>query len=143
MGRERYERQSDRRNEARVADHFAVKCSVAARKFPDGPRYSIDYGFFEIGGARRMVGVGEVKCRGKRYDTLIIGLSKIRELCAYHRMGFGAVIIVEWPDGIYWCKVGEKTMRDARTEWGGRVDRMDADDMEPVVHLPSEWFRRI
>lgn len=100
--------------------------------------YGLDWAFFRQG---KLVGWGEYKHRSKRYATLILSAAKWHKGCEianWSRKPF--TLFVQWPEGLYWFNhtaipVGEITM--------GGNDRGQNGDIEPVIHIPTEAFRKM
>lgn len=83
----------------------------------------------------------EVKCRTNRkdaYPTYMLSKAKydrLLELCA-DNPGTSAVLIVSWADAVGACILpAEHTVGR-----GGRWDRGDARDVEPIVYIPISAF---
>jgi hypothetical protein len=111
---------------------------IELRKLPIS--YRLDFAMFRDGKLR---GFAEVKTRNNRHDsypTLIISLGKVmaaRQLAEVSETR--SVLLVQYLDGLYWCNFAtpfEVTM-------GGRWDRGDDDDVEPVAHFPIEAFKMV
>jgi len=135
--RPRYERPRDLVNESKVAERMAQR-GIELRKLPIS--YRLDFAMFRDGKLR---GFAEVKTRNNRHDsypTLIISLGKVmaaRQLAEVSETR--SVLLVQYLDGLYWCNFAtpfEVTM-------GGRWDRGDDDDVEPVAHFPIEAFKMV
>lgn len=133
-----YESEEDRANEQAVIDGIAGKFGLTSQKLPIS--YGLDYALYKKWG--QLSSFVEVKCRNNestKYKTIMVSLLKVmkaKELS--DATGARCLFVVEWTDrlGIFdLCKpdfIG----------WGGRVDRNDNDDMEPVAHWAigsSEW----
>lgn len=74
------------------------------------------------------------------YPTLILSLSKVMHgVEMYKATEIPFVVIVEWNDGIYWNKIDKV----GEIGFGGRKDRGDWQDIEPVVHIPVTDFRQL
>jgi hypothetical protein len=75
-----------------------------------------------------------------KYPTLMLSLNKIihgMELARATEKPF--LVVVEWNDVVGWHKV-EKVHGIGM---GGRVDRGDWQDIEPVVHIPVTDFKQL
>lgn len=72
-----------------------------------------------------------------QYPTLILSLAKyMHGMELAERTGLPFLIIVEFDDGIRFCK--HEVMPPI--VWGGRSDRGDPQDMEPMVDIPMSKF---
>ena len=89
-------------------------------------------------------GFAELKCRSNprsKYDTFMLSLHKWmhgQQLAAEVSGKF--MIVVQWEDGLFyhqqgWCEVTYGV--------GGRRDRQDEQDIEPVIYIPTYAFKRI
>ncbi len=73
----------------------------------------------------------------EQYPTLILSLHKYRELQAVSEFST-ALLFVRWNDRDGVHEITEYA--DVDIEWGGRKDRRDWQDEEPVVHIPVDDF---
>jgi len=135
--RPRYERPRDLTNEQRVAARMKER-GIELRKMPIS--YRLDFAMFRDGKLR---GFAEVKTRNNRHDTyptLMISLGKVmaaRQLAEVSETR--SVLLVQYLDGIYWCNFASPF----EVAMGGRWDRGDDDDVEPVAHYPIEAFKMV
>lgn len=135
--RPRYERPRDLVNERKVAERMAQR-GIELRKLPIS--YRLDFAMFRDGKLR---GFAEVKTRNNRHDsypTLMISLGKVmaaRQLAEVSETR--SVLLVQYLDGLYWCNFASPF----EVAMGGRWDRGDDDDVEPVAHFPSEAFKMV
>ncbi len=141
MTRPRYETAEDRAAEQAVANVIATEFGYAMYKLPLA--YEVDYAAMDVKG--RLHGFVEVKVRSKRYDTLILSMHKVSALHNSARtFNVKAAVAVQWPDGPPEIMVlTEYRLTQAEVYWGGRKDRGDDQDEEPVVHFPAKWFTPI
>lgn len=110
-------------------------------KFSKMPKfYRVDWAAVNPQG--KVIGWAECKRRhtGKdSYKTFIISLGKaLAGLELYEQTGIPFLIIVEWNDGLGYYKL--KEIDSASIEVGGRFDRGDAQDIEPLLHIPITKF---
>ena len=85
----------------------------------------------------------EVKCRTNEkiaFSTYIISMSKVVVARSYSDFGVNCILLVQWTDQMGWVDLSSK-------EWeakiGGRKDRGDWQDIEPVVHIPISEFNTV
>lgn len=128
--RRQYESQQDRDREQRLISLV----SPAAKKMPKSYRFD----FFVAGPP---VSVWEVKWRSKAYSTWFVALSKLLVASMYESVGIQAWALVEMAGTPYRLRMTYTTI--AKIEWGGRTDRGDKSDMEPIVHYRVEDMIRI
>jgi hypothetical protein len=136
LSRPIYETEQDREHEQIIAEWVEKRWCVEAQKMP--MRYEFDYMLMRSS----MVAIMEIKRRLKKYDTLIISMQKVVTMQLYsEQFGVPAVLTVSWPE-----EEPQYTLLNAartagyRIEWGGRDDRGDDQDKEPVIHIPVEHF---
>lgn len=146
MNRPRYETEQDLAAEEFIGSEFAKAFNGSLRKLPDPPRYSLDCGVFRDG---KMIAIIEVKSRSRwrpEFRDVILGLSKVRELFVCGLMGIPAYFVVCLPHGgsrrIIYAQIDHR-IEDWHITWGGRTDRNDSQDVEPVVHIPIGAFREL
>ena len=82
----------------------------------------------------------EIKTRTKKYETWYVSLNKVMKGMEFRRAGVRPFFAVSWPDGIFQIELINPP-KDIRL--GGRKDRGDWQDMEPVAHFPVADFRRV
>lgn len=134
-----YETQNDRNNEEWFRQIVESSWMCKLRKLPVS--YRVDY----------MASVGddpvawiEFKARGAWYSTMIMSLSKFmagqdiaqRTGCKFliaYSVG-GEIRYGEFTD----AQIGEGLLQ---VRWGGRDDRADSQDQEPVVMIPLEKLK--
>jgi hypothetical protein len=133
-----YEKTIDQIKESIIANEFAFHVKAIAKKLPSF--YQADYAFFRN---KKMVCLCEIKNRNKEYPTLLLSLHKWDWLNRIHKE-FNLACIILWT-----FPVNEKTQcwyfyidnQVLDIEWGGRNDRQDDQDCEPVVMIPKLWFK--
>ena len=127
----------DLANEAKVGHLVFERWHCRAEKM--STRYEVDYALLRRG---KVMAWAEIKCRKNiraKYDTYAVGLRKImsgQALATATNLPF--LLIVRWTDALGWIA---PEMNDVR--WGGRFDRNDAQDIEPMVHIPISAFKLI
>lgn len=136
-----YESENDKENEAEIIQMICNKWGVACRKLPI--RYIVDYALFRD---KQLSAFAEVKRRkndSTKYPTLIISLFKlINASMLFRRADVPFLLVVGWNDRIGWWMMPNDFQFDS-VEWGGRNDRGDSQDMEPVVHIPIRKFKTL
>jgi len=82
-------------------------------------------------------------CKRHKYPTYMISLDKWvagLNLEAYTNLPF--ILVVNWDDEIGYLKCKE-AIKVITVNMGGRTDRSDAQDIEPVVHIPIYLFETL
>lgn len=134
-----YETQDDLANENYIKDLLAIAWDAKLHKLPRS--YYVDWMITKKGEAK---GFAELKCRNNdrcKYPTLMLSMHKWmhgKELAS--EIGGSFIIIVRWNDGTFYHKQGSC---DVTYGIGGRTDRGDNQDIEPVVYIPTDYFKRI
>lgn len=133
-----YERAGDLTNERQVADHLGKLYKSEMMKLPI--KYGLDYAAVRGSEIRSWI---EIKCRKnemKRYPTYIISLDKI---LAARRLtqttALPSILFVRWTDSLGFVNL----CNQFSYEKGGRIDRNDWQDVEPVAAIPLENFQLI
>jgi len=147
--RKRYQTAVDLVNEAQAQVWIERHFKVAARKMPD--QYRLDFSLFHdpVNGKHlegTLWAVAEYKNRADistdTYKTIILSVSKY---CAgmnwVRHLGCKFLLIVEFSNGLY--AVDVPMLPKASVMWGGRNDRDDWQDEEPVIHIPVASFKRM
>lgn len=97
-------------------------------------RYVLDYGTYR---EKRLSGFVEVKCRSHHlstYPTLLVSAAKWREAQFWKAHGdLSTLLVVSFADDIYWHDL---TSAFPVFEHGGRTDRRDREDQEPMLVIP-------
>lgn len=139
MSRPTYESAGDRRNQR----HVLSKLERAFQLRIDTPwgEFSIYDGMFDLGDGQQ--GIVEVKVRKnerRKYPTYMLSKKKYDALIELTETGFiGAMLAVQWTD-----QLGVVAIPTAHSAGhGGRYDRNDPADQEPVVLIPVKDFKRI
>ena len=130
--RTQYESKEDRTIEQKLIKDYV---STGALKLPKS------YGFdFMVQHGPKLPEVWEVKRRKKKYSTWFVSLLKLLKAQHYEALGIKAYALVEIEGKVY-------TLRFTETpyyiEWGGRSDRNDSADQEPMVHYKLNNMKEI
>lgn len=138
MNRPIYENGEDRRKERKVADALEKTWNCGAIQLGFG--YAADLLLFY---KNKAVCWGEVKCRNVDfgvYPTLYLSFQKMCNLQNIHTVsGLPVLVIANYNDGIYWHKLKPPY----QIEIGGRRDRGDPNDIEPLAVIPMESFKKL
>lgn len=139
--RPRYENQQDLHNERTAIEKFCTPRGLSAYKIPAND-YRIDFALIDqtkqvkafIEYKRRHFSVG-------KFPDVFLSLKKYKEgltlaFCANVPFYF----LVEFNNNVLMYANLGKLPSDRKITIGGRVDRGDSQDMEPVVHVPMELF---
>lgn len=132
-----YETEIDRRNEREVMDTVAKHWIVDYHKLPIS--YGLDYAITSNG---TLAGYCEVKCRNHNYGTFPTYLISILKIAKATQLSLGGLhparLIVRWQDKIGYTRIDLPPFYTY--EIGGRTDRNDPADREPVALIPIDRF---
>ena len=137
MSRPVYESDADRSNQATDVAKLERAFGQTAIA-PKDPFAAYDVVF---DGQKRPC-VVEIKVRRnarEKYPTYMLSEKKYNALCAIHAKGADALLAVQWTDALGTVRVPVE--HTAGT--GGRYDRGDSFDVEPVVHIPINSFTTV
>jgi len=136
MNRPLYESFNDLTNEQRVAANLSTLWKADFHKLPRS--YHVDWMACRD---NQTVAFAELKCRQNErlaYPTFMISLAKwMRGKELAKEAGVPFIIIVDWTDGTFFLKVQNQPVTYG---FGGRKDRNDLQDMEPVVFIDTSYF---
>ena len=90
----------------------------------------------------RVVGVAEVKVRGRRYEQMFVSLHKVQALRDYAAWGLAARLVFALPDGVYVQEITHPQIM-GWIGYAGRADRGDWQDTELVVFYDTHGMRRL
>ena len=137
--RQIYETAADLKNEREVAEMLTHAWCADLKKTP--PKYPYDY--IAIDGTE-VVAFIEIKNRNNaadKYETYMISLDKIVQCqTASVISGVGFYLVVRFTDKVMFWSFSENQFH---VESGGRFDRGDKQDVEPVVHIPMIYFKEV
>jgi hypothetical protein len=141
--RPQYETESDRQVETEVAAMLHDQYQLVCHKLPIS--YRVDWIVYAPGSVtnpNRLHGFIELKGRKiprNQYPTLILSLAKYAAGCDLARITNTPFWVgARWTDGVGFCRADGFV---PEVQMGGRTDRGDSADIEPVVHLPIEGFK--
>jgi hypothetical protein len=134
--RTKYESKKDLQLEQKTLGYVSDCWNVAYFKLPIS--YKLDYSMYRNG---VLVGWAEVKCRNHNFGTFptyIISLGKVmeaRKLSDFSNVK--SVLIVSWLDALAYLDFSQPfTIKQ-----GGRKDRGDWQDQEPMCHFDLKNFK--
>ena len=136
--RPKYETIKDLYNEGSIINYVSNAWSVNFSKLPLS--YKLDYAMYRD---NDLMGFCEVKRRKYNradFETYIISLDKVMQAKKLaETTNTRAVLIVSWLDRMGWIDFEE----EFTCHRGGRKDRNDWQDIEPVCHFKINKFKNI
>ena len=134
-----YETPKDLTNEASVADVLASAWNCEMVKLQ--PRDPLDYAATRGGNITAFV---EIKARTNpmhKYPTYMISMTKVMSAnMIFMSTGTVSLLVVKWTDCMGWVQLSQNKFPLAI---GGRKDRRDAQDIEPVCHIDINLFKTL
>lgn len=133
-----YETDKDLRNELSLSNIVSKQWKCTMQKLQ--PRDHFDYAAVRNG---EVVAFIEMKTRSNKmqhYPTYMISMTKvINASITGISTGLPCFLVVQWVDGVGYVNMGNvKTT----VKMGGRTDRSDPQDVEPVCHIDIGLFKK-
>ena len=141
MNRPLYENSDHLDKEFAVMQKVCNAWNCSATKLPI--KYGLDFSISRDGG---IVGFCEIKCRTKPFGAFAGGYTiSLDKMMAAKRLieitGLPVALIVDCPDGIFYTKFASITKFGIIH--GGRSDRNDWQDIEPMAIIPFNSFKKL
>ena len=137
MSRPIYETAENRQSESSAARIIEEKLGLTVVQ--NKRLYPADYSFIKNGVVK---GIGEIKVRKNprfKYSTFFISADKITKCKAFSQeFGIPFFLFVWWSDGLYTINLTDK--KPLHLAIGGRYDRGDSQDVEPMAHYDPADF---
>lgn len=134
-----YENTTTLRSELEFSAKLQNRFGIKLQKTPIS--FGIDYAVIRGGKISSFI---ELKCRTnpmQKYSTYMIAAIKYQKSMSIMRdSGLPVRLWVQWSDATGFCELSKPGY-----EWniGGRIDRNDAADIEPVIHIPIPEFKLV
>lgn len=136
-----YETEQNLSQEQAVALTISKAWDIGVRKLKK--LYPFDWAFIYEG---EVTGFLEIKCRTNAsadYADYMISADKIRWACSMiSAFDCRCILAVQWTDRLGAHNINPEQFNYV-LEMGGRNDRGDDQDIEPVVKIPLKWFKTI
>jgi hypothetical protein len=130
-----YENEQTLKAEKAVAEQLEKKWRCKLYKLPIS--YRADY----LAIRDKPVAVIEIKCRGRKYPKMFLSLHKFLEAQALaEKLSVPFLLVYGFPEGVWW---GNVTQYPLEIEVGGRTDRGDWQDTEPMQLFDLAGFKRL
>jgi hypothetical protein len=99
--------------------------------------YKVDWVFYRQG---KVKAFAEFKRRNRKMDTLLLSAAKYIQLLELNRMtGIMSMLVVQWPDGLWYHEVQSPAVLPLDLRMGGN-SRGQNGDYEPVIYIPVSEF---
>jgi len=137
MTRKLYENEKSIADETNFADWIQNIWNCQLNKLPIS--YGLDYLAFRDDVAVSFVELKNRSCNKETYPTYMISLSKLLKAKDYKRnLGLSSILCISWKDQKGWLNLSNLT--NFTIGFGGRYDRNDWQDVEPVAYIPIYSF---
>jgi len=138
-GRKLYESSGDLEEERQVAALLSKNRDLVFHKLKLA--YKIDWIVFKDGKINSIAEIKRRRVNRLQYDTLMLSLDKWMSGKAMSlEMNVPFILFIKWNDGLFWHKAETCPVTYG---FGGRKDRNDPQDMEPMVFIPVTEFKEI
>jgi len=138
--RQIYETQIDLDNEKSIRKTIETACGMHLRKM--SIKYSLDFIGFRNGKAVAVIEVKKRHNRYSKYKTVILSLAKWNRGVEFHRVNdLKFIFCVQFDDGYFFYEYQNDDKFNV--EIGGRRDRNDDQDIEPVIHIPIVRMKKL
>ena len=141
MNRPQYETQLDLKREQEAIR--ALERVSGRKSFKLPVSYRIDFAM--TNNEDEITSWVEVKCRKnphKKYPTLAISVTKLMAGVSFEqKTNLPFFLVVHWPDFLGYVRISD--LFEFKIIRGGRSDRNDNADEEPMVHIPIEKFKEL
>ena len=141
MNRPYYETEEDVRVEKAIAE---MVCGIYNYSFIKLKlAYQLDFALLRDGNVEVWLEVKRRQVQFDAYPDIILSLDKYmagRNLIK-HAPGTKFWFVVLFNDGTFLCDLTGKYAE--KVNIGGRTDRNDWQDREPVIHIPTRYFKRL
>lgn len=135
-----YESSQDKAHEAQVIARLCSAWKCDAQKMPVA--YPVDWSLKQ---GKEVKALAEIKFRNASYDTYIVGLRKYSDMLNLHQAsGLPCLLVVCWPEGgKRVIKYTTITSKPTKVIHGGRTDRGDSQDVEPMAEIAMSEFKTV
>lgn len=135
--RPKYETEEDRSGETAVLASLCRRWGCSAKKLSD--RYELDYLLLK---KRRGKAWLEIKIRMNAHDAYRDYMISFGKVLAARRLSQGSelpsFLLVKWTDCEGYTRLDD--LKRFHVSIGGRTDREDFQDIEPVAYIPTQDF---
>jgi len=141
MTRPMYETRSDRENQTVVAQMFVDRYFPAITGYHlTPPRYPVDVAFTNGDDIKVFAEIKNRNVSMHTYPTYMISIAKIVSMKSLSSScGVPCLLLVKWKDFGGYLDVSK--VLPLKLSIGGRVDRNDDQDVEPVAHYEISLFK--
>ena len=133
-----YETQTDLLRELSFIDSLCDLWKCDSRKLPI--RYKLDYALLREGVIAAFLEVKTRRYPKDHFETYMISMEKVQAAQEHSRFAkVPALLAVKWQDKSGYVYLNN--LKDITIGFGGRFDRDDEQDREPVVYIPISQFK--
>ena len=143
MTRPQYENEASLKGEADTIFEVSKAWNAELVKLPIKNKIDCLMKSKKSGDPRAFVELKRRTCKRHQYKTYMLSLDKwLAGLTMETHTGLPFILVVDWEDEIGYLKCNE-VVAETKVNMGGRTDRNDAQDIEPVVHIPIYLFETL
>lgn len=134
-----YETREDLTRESAVAGVLEAAWRCRTAKLPR--RYIVDFSLHRSGKINAWAEIKTRTCESSAYPNYMLSLEKLLAGMRLEReTGLPFLLVVKWRDQTAFCAPSKVAYE---ISFGGRFDRGDAQDVEPVALIPISEFKKI
>tara|TARA_R100000306_G_C4249968_1_gene79950 strand:- start:8 stop:439 length:432 start_codon:yes stop_codon:yes gene_type:complete len=135
-----YETNDDLYRESSFIERLCTLWGFDSRKLPI--KYKIDYALLRDRVIRAFLEVKIRKYTKDYFYAYMISMDKVETAQKHSRFaGVPTILAVKWQDDAGYVVLD--TLKNFTIGFGGRADRDDKQDMEPIVYIPISQFKAI
>ena len=136
--RPKYETNIDLDNEGSIINLVSKKWNIRFNKLPI--TYKLDYAMYRNNTLMGFCEVKRRKYRKSEFDTYMISLDKVLQADHLSKLTkTKSILVVSWLDAMGWINLNSGFV----CREGGRKDRNDWQDVEPLCHFKINKFKEI
>jgi hypothetical protein len=133
-----YETANDLQNEQEIISFFTQHFNKDLNAVKIPKQYKIDYCLMIDDKITAFAEVKKRTCEKNMYETYMLSLAKYLESIKIKKdLSLETILVVKWTDAVGYIELGRRTWPIG---FGGRVDRGDWQDKEPMVFIPISEF---
>ena len=138
--RQIYETRIDLDNEKSICKTIEAACGLRLKKL--SIKYNLDFIGFRNGKAVAVIEVKKRHNRYSKYPTVILSLAKYNRGVEFYQINdLKFIFCVQFEDGYFFYEYQNEDRFDVQI--GGRTDRNDDQDIEPVMHIPIVRMKKL
>lgn len=134
-----YETEGDREKESALAKFYSQHSGLTLRRCPRF--YPCDWAALNSDG--ELTALIEIKARTRRYSTYMVSLHKVTALLSMAEVSACKPLLLVWFEDSATVMLANLATTKCYKRWGGRDDRGDDQDQEPVLKFWLDEFQNL